>query len=113
MVASTPESARILKPGENCWRLEDVHRAAFLVDGAAYFRAFRAAALQAQRSIMILGWDFDSRVHLLNHDEPDGLPSPVGDFLQALLGRTRRLHVYILTWDFHMVYALEREWWPI
>ena len=111
-MASTAESARILKPGENCWRLEDAHRAAFLVDGAAYFRAFRAAALQAQRSIMILGWDFDSRVHLLNHDEYDGLPSQVGDFLQTLLRRRPWLHVYILTWDFHMVYALEREWWP-
>jgi phosphatidylserine/phosphatidylglycerophosphate/cardiolipin synthase-like enzyme/uncharacterized membrane protein YdjX (TVP38/TMEM64 family) len=102
-----------LKPGENCWRLEAVDRAAFLIDGAAYFRAFRTAALQAQRSIMILGWDFDSRVHLLSHDEYDGFPSQLGEFLKTLLRRKTRLHIYILTWDFHMVYALEREWWPL
>ena len=113
IVPSTADSPRILKPGDNCWRLEDVDQAAFLIDGAAYFRAFRAAALQAHRSIMILGWDFDSRVHLLSHDEYDGLPSQLGEFLHTLLRRRPRLHVYILTWDFHMVYAWEREWWSL
>jgi len=112
-VPTTAVPSRILKPGENSWRLEHVERAAFLIDGAQFFRAFRTAALQAQQSIMIAGWDFDSRVHLLSQDEYDGLPSQLGDFLQTLLRRKPRLHVYILTWDFHMVYALEREWWPL
>jgi len=36
------------KPGWNCWRVEPVRRAAFLIDGHAYFAAFREAALAAE-----------------------------------------------------------------
>jgi uncharacterized membrane protein YdjX (TVP38/TMEM64 family)/phosphatidylserine/phosphatidylglycerophosphate/cardiolipin synthase-like enzyme len=43
--------------------------------------------------------------------EPDGLPDRIGEFLHGLLIRRRALHVYVLTWDFHMIYWQEREWW--
>ena len=49
-----PARLPILKPGKNCWRIEHADRAAFLVDGAEYFRAFREVAKQAQRSILII-----------------------------------------------------------
>ncbi len=39
-----------------------------------YFAAFRAAAIRAQQSILILGWDFDSRTRMLVDQEPDGFP---------------------------------------
>ena len=56
-------SARpILEIGRNCWRVARAGRVAFLVDGEAYFKAFRAAAARAQRSIIVIGWDIDSRV---------------------------------------------------
>jgi phospholipase D1/2 len=103
----------ILEVGRNCWRLEAADRAAFLVDGAAYYRAFRQAALQAERSILILGWDFDSRICMLHEEESDGFPLRLGEFLQALLVRRRTLYINVLIWDFHLVYALEREWWPL
>lgn len=102
---------RLFKPGHNCWRIEHAHRLAFLVDGADYFRAFREAAFQAERSIWIIGWDFDSRC-LLVKDTHDELPHHLGPFLLALLSQRRKLHVYVLPWDFHMIYAFEREWWP-
>ena len=111
--AYQPTRSSVLMPGHNCWRLEPADRAAFLIDGAAYFRAFREVAVQAERSIMILGWDFDSRIRMLSDDESDGFPPRLGDFLQALLARRRQLHVYVLIWDFHVVYAFEREWWPL
>ena len=97
--------------GRNCWRVVRAERAAFLIDGDAYFRAFRAAAIQAQHSIIILGWDFDSRISMLIDREPDGYPDRLGEFLHALLMRRRHLHIHVLTWDFHMIYWKEREWW--
>ena len=103
----------ILEVGRNCSRLESADRAAFLVDGAAYYRAFRQAAIQAQYSILILGWDFDSRIRMLSHEESDRFPPRLGDFLQALLVRTPSLEVNVLIWDFHLVYTFEREWWPL
>ena len=72
-------------PGRNCWRVERAERASFLVDGDAYFHAFRDAAIQARYSIIILGWDFDSRINMLIDRESDGLPERLGEFLHALL----------------------------
>ena len=102
----------MLEPGRNCWRLEQAGRVAFLVDGAAYFSAVRAAAAQARRSIFILGWDIDSRMRLVPEGADDGLPEPLGDFLNALAKRSRKLRIYILNWDFAMLYAPDREVLP-
>ena len=113
MAPCQPLPSSILEAGRNCWRLDPADRAAFLIDGAAYYRAFREAAKQAERSIMILGWDFDSRIRMVGDDESDGFPPRLGDFVQALLARRRTLQVHVLIWDFHLVYAFEREWWPL
>jgi phosphatidylserine/phosphatidylglycerophosphate/cardiolipin synthase-like enzyme/uncharacterized membrane protein YdjX (TVP38/TMEM64 family) len=103
---------QILRPGQNCWRIEPADRVAFLVDGDAYFRALRTAILHAQRSIFILCWDIDTRVRMIREGRPDGLPAEFGAFLHAVLARRRDLQAYVLVWDFHMIYAFEREWWP-
>jgi phospholipase D1/2 len=104
---------RLLVEGRNCWRIARARRAAFLIDSAAYFAAFAAAAEQAQESIFIVGWDVDSRACLGPADEGRTLPTTLGPFLHALLSQRRRLHVYILDWDFAMVFALEREPLPM
>jgi phospholipase D1/2 len=103
----------ILTEGRNCWRITRAQRASFLIDGAAYFAAFTAAAEQAQESIFIVGWDVDSRVRLLPDDDQCAMPAELGRFLKALVSRRRGLHVYILDWDFAMVFALEREPLPM
>lgn len=102
----------LLVPGRNCWRIEKADRLAFLVDGEAYFSAVRAALRQAQRAVYILGWDIDSRLCLVPHGPPDGYPEPLGEFLNALVRYRRELHVYVLVWDFAVIYALDREWLP-
>ena len=45
-------------------------------------------------------------------EETPQLPAKLGEFLAALLRRKRRLKIYVLNWDFAMIYALEREWMP-
>jgi phospholipase D1/2 len=99
------------EPGRNCWRVEPAQRAAFLIDGEEYFSAFREAALSAQRSIYILGWDFDTRIRMMIGRESDRDPDRLGPFLDALLMRRKRLHIYVLVWDFHVIYFKERQWW--
>jgi phospholipase D1/2 len=101
----------IFEPGRNCWRVEAASRAACLVDGQEYFTAFREAALAAERSIYILGWDFDTRIRMLIGRAPDGYPDRLGPFLDRLLMRRKRLHIYVLVWDFHIIYFKERQWW--
>ena len=103
--------ASLFEAGRNCWRVEQADRVSFLIDGEAYFRAFRDAAIKARHCIMILGWDFDSRIRTLIDRESDGFSDRLGEFLHDLLIRRRELHIYVLTWDFHMIYWSEREWW--
>lgn len=103
----------ILVEGKNCWRRARADRAAFVVDGAAYFDAFARAALRAQRSILIVGWDFNSRTRLWVDAVPPGVPHILGDFLDFLVKRRRGLQIHILDWDFPMIYAIDRETPPI
>jgi phosphatidylserine/phosphatidylglycerophosphate/cardiolipin synthase-like enzyme len=62
---SSPDRfAGLFEVGRNCEAVAHASRAAFLVDGEAYFSAFMRAAERAERSILILAWDFDSRTGL-------------------------------------------------
>lgn len=108
-------SGDIFQPGRNCWRVERARRIAFLVDGQEYFSAFRDAAKQARHSIFIIGWDINSRMRLRcpGDSSEDDLPDSLLAFLKALLARRHSLQVYVLGWDFAMLYALDREWLPM
>ncbi len=114
---SRTEEVTILKPGRNCWALEPVERAELLIDGADYFAAFADACHAAKKQILILGWDFDRNEKLFRedgpHDQPHGDgPQKLGDFLVALTKCNEDLSVYLLSWDFNMIYAAEREFLP-
>ena len=99
----------ILREDRNCWKIANASRVKFLIDGAAYFSALADAMSRARESILILGWDFDSRTRLkYNDDHSSPLPS-LGDFLNSLAAQKRALHVHILVWDFAMIFALDRE----
>lgn len=103
-------SFNILIPGRNCWQTAKASRLSVLVDADAYYRAFADAARQAQRQIIILGWDIDSRLELTRPADPgDPLPNRLGPFLDKLAHLTPDLNIYILEWDFSIIYALERE----
>lgn len=62
-----------LRPNRNVWRIERTRRAAVLIDAAAFFAAVRGACLKAERSMLIVGWDIDSRTPLVGEDgQPQG-----------------------------------------
>jgi len=103
----------VLEAGRNCDSIRHADRFALLIDAQAYFSALRAALLRAERTVFIVGWDIDSRVRLVPEGANDGFPEPLGEFLQALAAHRRRLRIYVLAWDFAMIYAFEREWVPV
>ena len=73
----------------------------------------REALAKARRSFFILGWDIHSQMRLTPAGANDGLPEQLADFLNAIVAARRGLRGYVLSWDFAMLYALEREWLPI
>lgn len=84
-----------------------------LVDAAAYFGAVRTAMRKAHRSIFIIGWDLDSRTRLIGESSAeDGWPVTLREFLVRLVEERPDLTVYLLAWDFAVLYALEREPFP-
>ena len=56
-----------------------------------------------------MAWDIHSRTRLRPDQPPGRYPDELGPFLDALVRERRDLHVYILNWDYNIVYAFERE----
>jgi phospholipase D1/2 len=94
------------------WRLARAEESAVVVDAEGYFKAFYQAALRAESYILIAGWQFDTEVSLLRGRDAEQAPLPIclRPFLNALLARRPNLQIYLLAWDFSIVYAMEREW---
>lgn len=101
------------RPGQNCWRVEHARRFRMLIDGEEYFTALREAICNARQTVFILGWDLDSRMKLVPGGAHDGFPDQLADFLHAIVAARPHLRVYVLSWDFAMLYAFEREWLPV
>lgn len=99
-----PADARpLLEPGRNCWRADVARRAAFVVDGEAYFAAAFAALRAARRSVFLLAWDLDLRVR-----ERPGAETTLREFLEALVAERPELTVRLLVWDMADALALIR-----
>ncbi|WP_405226349.1 phospholipase D-like domain-containing protein [Lentisalinibacter sediminis] len=106
------DAGSLFAPGENVWRAARAERFGWLIDGEDYFRAVRESMEAAEREILIVGWDIDSRLELIRDEDHPLYPSPLAETLQDLAGRRDGLQVYVLSWDFAMVYVLERELLP-
>lgn len=98
-----------LQPGRNCWRVETAARARVVVDACEYFRVVRRAMLRAREQILLIGWDFDTRI-TLDHDVDgeDGAPARLGPFVLWLSEHRPDLRIYILKWDLGALKLLGR-----
>ncbi|MGB3212037.1 MAG: VTT domain-containing protein [Desulforhopalus sp.] len=103
---------KVIRPPNNCWQAKTAGRASFLIDGETYFLALHEAMQQATQSIIIVGWDLHSGLRLVRSDERGGYPQTLGKFLDYLVREKEGLNVYLLSWDFAMIYAMEREFFP-
>jgi len=105
-------SGPVLVPGDTCWAIDPTEKTGVLYDARDYYRAFYRAARSAQRFVCLMGWQFDSVVHLLRGEDVADADGPVElvSFLDDICSRNPDLHVYVLAWDFNLVYAMEREW---
>jgi phosphatidylserine/phosphatidylglycerophosphate/cardiolipin synthase-like enzyme len=111
-VTVTSPSERLLRTGRNCWRVELANRAAVIVDAADYFRLAKRTMLKARQQIMMIGWDFDTRIFLDREDKADEdtseAPNRLGDFLLWLAKSRPDLEINILKWDIGALKLLGR-----
>ena len=97
----------MLDIGRNCWRIERAARAALIVDAADYFRLAREAMLRAREQILLIGWDFDTRIDL-DREAQDEAPTELGSLLSWLPKRRQELRIHILKWDVGAIKLLGR-----
>ncbi len=91
----------------HCWRVERANRASLIVDAADYFRIARKAMCGAEKQILLVGWDFDTRI-CLDYEADDGAPAELGAFISWLTKNRPGLEVYILKWDVGAIQLLAR-----
>ena len=102
----------MLETGRNCWRIERAGRASLIVDAADYFRLVRQAMVSAERQILLIGWDFDTRIALLPKAADEG-PTELGPFLSWLPKQRPGLEIHILKWDLGAIKLLGRGTTPL
>ncbi|MGK3986971.1 phospholipase D-like domain-containing protein [Sorangium sp. So ce136] len=104
--------AKIIDPRRHTWCDTPVDSIGLLVDADEYYPEFYRVASRARRYLLLAGWQFDSDVALLRGGREEQVSSPITllKFLNHLCEINPELQVYILAWDFHLVFALEREW---
>lgn len=88
------------------WRYARASRAHVVVDAAAYFELMQDAMLAAQQRILLVGWDFDTRIRLgegrrwWNLPRKSKFPARLGAFVVWLVKRRPALVVRVLKWNF-------------
>ena len=88
------------------WRFAMASRAHVVIDAAAYFELMQQAMLRARQLILMIGWDFDTRVRLgsgrrwWNVPTRKRHPARLGSFVVWLANRYKPLQVRVLKWNF-------------
>ena len=104
---------RILVPGETCWRIEPADNLACIVDAADYFHHAKSAMLQAEKRIMLIGWDFDTRIKLEPGKQTLDGPNRLGMFLRWLVREKPDLEILVLKWNIGAFTAIGRGMTPV
>ena len=94
-----PPNDPIAEPGENCWRVAHADKATLVVDAQDYFRLAAEMMRMARRRIIIIGWDFDTRIRLEQEGPKHATPT-LGEFILTLARERPELEIRILRWDF-------------
>jgi phosphatidylserine/phosphatidylglycerophosphate/cardiolipin synthase-like enzyme len=88
------------------WRFARASRAHVVIDAADYFSLMQDALHKARQRVMLIGWDFDTRVRLgegrrwWNKPDRKIRPARLGAFVVWLCNRTKGLEVRVLKWNF-------------
>lgn len=94
------------------WRYDIADRLAVIVDGEDYFAHLHIAMFNARRQIVLIGWDFDTRIALRRGEEWENgdidRPAKLGKYLTWLVKKHDGLDIRILKWGLSWVQFLKR-----
>jgi phospholipase D1/2 len=84
------------------WRSAKAEQVAFLIDGDEYFSRLDEVLRQAQRSIFIVGWDFNPDIRLRPREEGS---ETIGALLRRLVDERPELEIRLLVWGMGPIYS--------
>lgn len=101
-------------PGKTTWVQEKADYLSILIDAESYFQKLYEVCEHAKHTLFICGWDIDSRTALIkNPDGTSALDHQLYYFLRKLVAKNKNLQIYLLCWNYSLVFSLERELWPM
>jgi phosphatidylserine/phosphatidylglycerophosphate/cardiolipin synthase-like enzyme len=98
---------------ETCWRIAHADKFSVIVDAADFFRHAKDMMMQARRSILLIGWDFDTRIRLVPGDDTARHPDKLGRVFEHLARKNPDLQIRILKWDVGLVHSITRGETPL
>ncbi|MFC7331728.1 phospholipase D-like domain-containing protein [Rhodocista pekingensis] len=111
--ARAPQADSLLRPGETCWQVARADRIAPIVDAADYFAVLKQALLKARHQVLLIAWDFDTRIRLEPPRREAGQPQKLGRLLSALVRSRPDLRVHVLKWRLSVFQAAARGMVPL
>jgi phospholipase D1/2 len=84
-----------------------------IVDAADYFTVLRETMQKAQHSVIMIGWEFDTRIDLDPRTSDNDVPKKLGAFLNWLVGQKPDLTIHLLQWDVGLLSTLGRGSTPL
>ncbi|MDT0575186.1 phospholipase D-like domain-containing protein [Croceicoccus sp. F390] len=123
--AEDDQATEAEKAEPGIWRVENATRASVIIDAADYFAHMQQVMMCANKRILLIGWDFDTRIalgrgrkwwQLFNKEHP---PRRLGNFIIWLANRNPDLEVRVLKWNVGALKVLVRgsmmvdmwRWW--
>ena len=91
------------------WRTAKVNLWREVWDAAPHFDRVAELWEQARHSVIVVGWQLDSRIQLKKPGD-SGLTETLRDKVLRLCEQNPRLHFYLLLWDHPVFYLPQREW---
>jgi phosphatidylserine/phosphatidylglycerophosphate/cardiolipin synthase-like enzyme len=102
----------LLEPGPGLWRSAVASRFSILMENQAYFDALSSALHKAERSIVVLGWQFDPRTHLDPETRPGDKTAEIGHQLRMLVKKKPDLDIRLLIWKSPLLIAASQGFYP-
>lgn len=102
----------LLVEGEAIWRKGVTNRLTPLMENNVYFEALSDAIMRAEKSILVLGWQFDPRTRLNPEAAGHEHRREIGDRLKSMVRKRPDLDVRLLIWRSPMVIAASQGFYP-
>ena len=103
----------LLVPGKTCQRIETADKLRIILEGRDYFRAVKEAMLNAEKTIMMIGGDFDTRIEFAPDEQTLDGPNQLGEFLSWITNEREQLQLYMLKWNVGAMQSILRGMVPI